>query len=255
MDWKGKVVVVTGAGQGIGKGIARCFAEAGATVLGVDYAFEKVKKTVEEFKAAGYPPAIALKADVTNTEEINQVASTVLSKFGKVDVLVNDVGWSATKDDGGDVPFNESKRELWEKNILENLMSVMVCSRAFINSMIEKKWGRIINISSIAGVNGSQNFADYCAAKGGVIAWTKSVAKEVAKYNITVNAIGPGAIDTPMSDRLPHICEQVISINAVKRLGKPEEIGHMAVFLASDEAAFITGQNIMVDGGFTNGPM
>ncbi len=244
MKLEEKVAIVTGGGRGIGRAIALRLAKEGASVIVAQRTLDEVEKVADEIKALGRR-AMAMKVDVTKSEEVNQMVRTTLDKFGKVDILVNNAG--------GNQPslFHESKEEVWDWVIAVNLKGVLICSRAVIGHMMERRSGRVINIASIAGVTGLTNLADYSAAKGGVIAFTATLAKEVGEYGITVNCVSPSTTESErVLRRLTEEAKKEQSKKtAVGRLGKPEDIANMVAFLASDEASFITGQNYLVCGG------
>jgi NAD(P)-dependent dehydrogenase (short-subunit alcohol dehydrogenase family) len=175
------------------------------------------------------------------------MVKSALDEFGKVDILVNNAGGSPPEKG---VPFCESEEEVWDWAIATNLKGVRNCARAVINHMIERKSGKIVSIASISGVTGTLTKVDYSAAKAGVIGFTKALAKEVAPYGINVNCVSPGPIETPLFlSNTKELQEAAIQAVFLKRAGKPEEIANMVVFLASDEASFIIGQNFIVDGG------
>lgn len=247
MKLSGKVGIVTGSASGIGRGIALEFAKEGANVVVADLNREGAGKVVEEIKALGRE-GLAVKVDVSRSQEVNEMVSAALKRFGQIDILVNNAGGTARERAS---MFYESTEEIWDYVLGINLKGVMNCSRATINHMMERKSGTMINIAAIAGTVGTAGRADYSAAKGGIIAFTKALAKEVASYGVRVVAISPGTIETPMRQHLrKDYLEQVKKhVPMVGRVGTPEDIGHMAAFLASEEGSFITGQNIIVDGG------
>jgi len=245
----GKVAIVTGARRGMGRTHSLLLAQAGAKVVVSDIDLEECEQVVVEIEEAG-GEAIAIKCDVTNKKEIDGMVSTAIKKFGKIDILVNNVGICQFK------PFVDLTDEDWEKTININLRGYYWCAKAVAPEMIKQKFGRIINIASIAagqvGV-GFQGLTHYCASKGGIVAFTEALALELAPYNITVNAIAPGVIDTPMVASVkmdPKTLEAIMARIPLKRMGRPEEISGLVVFLASDEASYITGDMIIVDGGY-----
>jgi len=250
MKLKDKVVIVTGGASGIGRAICLGMANEGADVVVADIATEQANKVVNEVKAIGCK-AIVVKVDITKSQEANQMAKTVLDEFGKIDILVNNAGASEGKKG---VPFCESTEETWDWMIALNLKGVRNCTRAVINHMIDKRSGRIISTASIAGVKGTVPLTAYSTAKAGVIGFTKVLAKEVASYGVYVNSVSPGPIETPLFLSAPkENQERRLRGVHLGRLGKPEEIASMVVFLASDDASYITGQNFIVDGGKTLG--
>lgn len=250
MKLKDKIVVVTGGASGIGEAICKQMTNEGADVVVADIAVEQAEKVVNELKAIGRK-AIAVRVDVTKSEDTNQMAKTVLAEFGKIDILVNNAGGSAQQKG---IPFCESTEEIWDWVIALNLKGVRNCSRAVIEHMMQRRNGKIVSIASISGVVGTPTKVDYSAAKAGVIGFTKALAKEVASYGIYVNSVSPGPIETPLFlSNLEEFRERTLKGIHLGRMGKPEEIASMVVFLASDEASYITGQNFIVDGGRTLG--
>jgi 2-hydroxycyclohexanecarboxyl-CoA dehydrogenase len=245
MNLTEKVAIVTGGANGIGEAICKRMAQEGANVVVADIAIEQAKKLSDKL-ANSYSRSLALKVDVTKSQDANYMLTAVLDEFGKVDILVNNAG-RGSQDKG---VFSESEEDVWDFVIALNLKGVLNCTHAVINHMIERKEGKIVNIASRAGVQGTVGLADYSAAKAGVIGFTKALAKEIAPYGITVNSVSPGPIATSLFLSNPEeFQERIRSGVLLGRLGKPEEIASMAVFLASDEADFITGQNFIVDGG------
>jgi len=190
-----------------------------------------------------------VKVDITSLDEANQMAKTTLDEFGQIDILANIAGGAVPEKIG---PFSQSDKEVWDRIIALNLYGTFNCTRAVINHMIERRSGRIVNVASVAGIVGQANTADYAAAKGGIIAFTKSLAKEVAPYGINVNCVSPAFTGTERVLSMPKefLQKQVKTIH-LGRYGKPEEIANVIVFLASDEASFVTGANYVVDGGIT----
>ena len=221
-------------------------ASQGADVVVADIAVEQAEKVVNEVKAMGRR-AMALRVDVTKSEDANQMIKAVLDKFGEIDILVNNAGGSAPEKG---IPFCESTEETWDWVIALNLKGVRNCTRAVIEPMMQRRSGKIISIASIAGVKGTADRVDYSTAKAGVIGFTKALAKEVASYGIYVNSVSPGPIETPLLlASSPERRESLKQSVYLGRFGKAEEIADMVVFLASDEASFIIGQNFIVDGG------
>ncbi|HAU31588.1 MAG: 3-oxoacyl-(Acyl-carrier-protein) reductase [Desulfotomaculum sp. 46_296] len=244
MVLNGKKAVVTGASRGIGRAIAISLAESGADVL-VNYTndAEAAEKVCSDIKKLGRQ-AIAHRANVADPEQASSMIQFAVKQLGRVDILVNNAG--VTRDN----LVVSLRDEDWDSVLSINLKGAFNCVRAVIRPMLKAKWGRIINISSIIAYTGNVGQANYAASKGGLIAFTKSVAQELGSRKITVNAIAPGYIETDMTQSLPEAFrEKMLSRIALGRLGRPEEIGSAAVFLASDAASYITGQTIIVDGG------
>ena len=239
---KDKVAVVTGASRGIGKAAALALASQGAKVV-VNYArsSDAAEATVKEINLAG-TEAIAVQADVSQSDEVDNLIKTTLDKFGRIDVLVNNAG--ITKD----TLLLRMKPEQWQAVIDLNLTGVFFCTKAVSKTMLKQRSGRIINIASVAGQMGNPGQANYSAAKAGVIGFTKTVAKELANRGITVNAVAPGFIETDMTEDLKS--DDIIKFIPLGRYGKPEEVAGTIRFLAADPAAaYITGQVFNVDGG------
>ncbi len=237
-----QVALVTGASRGIGRAVALALGQAGLKVA-VNYArsvaaAEEVVQAITEAKGE----AIAIGADVSSSEEVDNLLKTTLDKFGRLDVLVNNAGITR------DTLLLRMKLEDWQAVIDLNLTGVFLCTKAAIKPMLKQKSGRIINIASVAAQMGNPGQANYSAAKAGVIGFTKTVAKELASRGITVNAIAPGFIETDMTSGLQ--ADDILKMIPLGRFGKPEEIAGMTRFLAIDPAAaYITGQVFNVDGG------
>lgn len=239
---RGKVAVVTGASRGIGRATALALAAEGANVV-VNYASSKesADQVVAEISAMG-SQAIALSADVSKTEQVDGMIGAIMEKWGQIDVLVNNAGITR------DTLLLRMKLEEWQAVIDLNLTGVFLCTKAVSKIMLKQKSGRIINITSVAGLMGNPGQANYSAAKAGVIGFTKTVAKELAPRGITVNAVAPGFIATDMTADLKS--DEILKFIPLARYGQPEEIAGMIRFLAADPAAaYITGQVMNVDGG------
>ena len=244
-DLKDKVAIVTGAGHGIGREIALSFARNGAVVVITDItdAILEVGKQVEALKSKVLP----IKCDVSDIEQAKDVEEQVLKKFEKTDILVNNAGIYPQK------PFLDMTAEDWSKVLHINLDGVFHCTKAVIPRMIKQKYGKIVNIASIAGaIVGFSNLVHYSASKAAIVGFTKSLALEVSQYGINVNAVAPGPIDVgDLIQASPMIYEQTVKAIPVGRMGRPIDIANLVVFLASDESSFITGQCVVSDGGYT----
>lgn len=245
MRLTGKVALVTGASRGLGKAIALQLAEEGAQVV-VNYAksAEKAGEVVEAIQSAG-GNALAMQADVSNFEEVEKMVDDIYEKFERVDILVNNAGINR------DELLMSMEKEDWDAVINTNLGGLFNCTKAVAKYMMLQKSGRIINISSIAGERGGRGQSNYAASKGGVNAFTRSVAMELAPKKITVNAIAPGVVETEMSSAvIRRAKDQILNSIALKRFGQAEEVAKVVTFLASDDSSYITGEVIRVDGGF-----
>lgn len=246
--FRNKVAIVTGGASGIARATSYILASEGAKVAIADINIDAASKVADEIKAQGYQ-ATAIEVDITNLEEANQLAKTVLDKYGQIDILANIAGGAIPGEIG---PFAQSVKEVWDRIFGLNLYGTLNCCRAVVNHMIERRSGKIVNVASVAGMIGQANTADYAAAKGGIIAFTKSLAKELAPYGINVNCASPGTIGTPRVLSFPEdMKKRIVEAVHLGRLGKPEEVANVLVFLASDEASFVTGANYVVDGGVT----
>jgi 3-oxoacyl-[acyl-carrier protein] reductase len=242
-NFKEKKIIITGAGQGIGKAIAKKFAEFEAFIAVCDINQETAELTKKELEIIG-GRSLAYKVDVSNYQEVNDIVKKIVEDFSGIDILINNAGIVR------DALLIKMSEEDFQKVIDVNLKGTFNFTKAVLPYLLQKRWGRIVNIASIIGEMGNIGQANYAAAKAGIIAFTKSVAKEVASKNITVNAIAPGFIETPMTEKLsPQIKEKYLSLIPLKRFGVPEEVANVCLFLCSDLASYITGQVIRVDGG------
>lgn len=239
---KNKVAIVTGAGQGIGKGITLRLAEENCSIVVSDLIEENAQKVAEEINQTG-KKAIAVKCDVSKKEEVDSMIEKAVTEFGKLDILVNNAGIYPYK------PFEQMTEEDWDKVININLKSVFLTSQASVKVM--KEGAKIVNISSIASIIGFPTLSHYCASKGGVNGFVRALALELASKKINVNAVAPGAINTPGAASSEEQKKQTIAGIPLQRKGEPEDIANTVLFLASDEASYITGQVIVVDGGWT----
>lgn len=245
MTLEGKIAVVTGAGSGIGRATAEALAAAGATVVCADINRETGEETAAALRAAGgradYQPV-----DLTDAASIEAFARDVSAKHGAVDVLVNGAGWGKTH------PFWEGTPELWERVIALNFVGPMRLVKSLLPAMIERGSGKIVNIASDAGRVGSLGETVYAGAKGGLIAFTKSLARETARYNINVNCVCPGPTETPLLFAVPekHL-EAFKKAIPFRRFAKPTEVAAAVVFFASDQSSYVTGQVLSVSGGLT----
>ncbi|MEB2298149.1 3-oxoacyl-[acyl-carrier-protein] reductase [Lysinibacillus xylanilyticus] len=241
---EGKVAVVTGASRGIGRAIALKLANEGAKIV-VNYSgsqakAEEVVATIQENGGE----AIAVQASVSKTEEVTALMDAAVKTFGSLDILVNNAG--ITRDN----LLMRMKEDEWDDVLDTNLKGVFLCTKAVTRQMMKQRAGRIINISSIVGVAGNAGQANYVAAKAGVIGLTKTTAKELASRNILVNAIAPGFIETEMTEQLPEDLKQgMLTQIPLAKLGQPEDIAKAVAFLASDDANYMTGQTLHIDGG------
>jgi 2-hydroxycyclohexanecarboxyl-CoA dehydrogenase len=246
--FRDKVAIVIGGAQGIGQGIARRLASEGATVAIMDIQGEKAQRVAEDIMAKS-GKALGVKMDIADSPEVKRAVKEVEDRLGHIDILINNAGWDKT------APFVQLSEELWDKIIAINLRGPIAVTRAVLDGMIGRKYGRIVNIASDAGRAGSSGESVYSACKGGIIAFTKTLARELVRYNVLVNCICPGPTDTPMLADIarenPRLVEALQNAIPMRRLGKPEELAAAVVFLASDEASYITGQTLSVSGGLT----
>ncbi|OPX25800.1 MAG: 3-oxoacyl-[acyl-carrier-protein] reductase [Candidatus Cloacimonas sp. 4484_140] len=239
----GKVALITGSARGIGKSIARLFSEQGAQVVIADILQEEIDATVHEFTSEGLKAA-GFQCNITSEEEVERFMKDIYQQFGSIDILVNNAGITA------DNLIIRMKKNDWDKVLNVNLTGTFICTQKAAKFMMKQRHGKIVNVSSIIGFVGNAGQANYAATKGGIIAFTKSVAKELASRNINVNAVAPGFIQTAMTDTLPEEIQQKYLENIpMKRFGTPEDVGKLVLFLSSEDADYITGQTIIIDGG------
>lgn len=245
MDLSNKVAVVTGSARGIGKAIALKLAEVGVDVVVNDIpaAAEILEATANEIRALKRK-ALAITADVSSSADVNKFIETAVAQMGRIDILVNNAG--VTRDQ----LIMRMTDEEWDTVLNIDLKSAFLCSRAVIRYMMKQRWGRIINIASVVGLGGNAGQANYAAAKAGIIGLTKSIAKEVGSRNITANAIAPGFIETKMTETLDEKQRQILVQRIpLQSIGTPRDVAEAVAFLASEEARYITGQVLGVDGG------
>ncbi len=237
-----KIAIVTGAGQGIGKAIAEKLAAEGATVVVSDLDEATARDT-----AAALAGAVAIRVDVTDRQNVQAMTDRVKQQFGRVDILVNNAGWDKAS------PFADSDPADWDRAIAVNLYGVLHTCKAVLPMMTEQGCGAVVNLGSDAGRVGSSGEAVYSAAKGGVIAFTKSLARELARHQIRVNCVCPGPTDTALfaSFAGPGLRDALTKAIPFRRLGHPADVANVVAFLASDEASFVTGQTVSVSGGLT----
>lgn len=248
---QGKSVIITGGARGVGRALAQAFAAAGADVVIGDLREAEAAATAKEIAAQTSRRVIAVGADVTRLEDARKLRDAAIAQLGKIDVLVNNAGWDRL------TTFLKTTPELWDRVIGINYRGVIHTCYEVLPHMAERKQGCIVNISSDSARVGAMGEAVYAGAKAAVVAFSKTLAREHARDNVRVNVICPGLIDTPLLDEIKDdefggkVIGAVVNAIPLKRLGRPEEIAPLAVFLASDEAAYITGQVTSVDGGLT----
>jgi 2-hydroxycyclohexanecarboxyl-CoA dehydrogenase len=240
---EGKIAVVTGAGQGIGRGIATKLAAEGATVVVTDINADTAKETAATIGGEG------IRTDVTSRESVEAMVEQVMRQFGRIDVLVNNAGWDRSG------PFVDSDPADWDRVIAINLYGVLHTSKAVLPIMATQGAGSVVNLASDAGRVGSSGEAVYSAAKGGVIAFTKATAREMARHQVNANCVCPGPTDTALFAAMggdnPKLREALTKAIPFRRLAQPEDLANVVAFLASDEAAYVTGQTVSVSGGLT----
>lgn len=240
---KDKVAIITGGARGIGREIALTFAQEGANICICDVNEQILEKATKELKATGRQ-AIGLKVDVTDFSQVEGMVQKVLDKFAKIDILINNAG--ITRDN----LLLRMKEEEWDVVLNVNLKGTFNCTKAVSKIMIKQRNGKIVNIASIIGLIGNAGQANYAASKGGIISFTKSVAKEFASRNINVNVIAPGFIKTDMTAKLPQdLQESILKTIPLNRFGEPSDVANLALFLVSENSSYMTGHVIQVDGG------
>lgn len=239
-----EVAIVTGGTKGIGRAICLLFAEQGAKVVAN---FSKDVSAAENLKKEAESRGFSIglfKADVTQFDQVKEMVEETFAQYGKIDILVNNVG--LVRDNFLMLMSDED----WESLLRANLTSLFYCCKIVIRRMIPQRKGKIINISSISGIMGTPGQVNYAATKGGMISFTKSLARELGSFNIHVNAVAPGLIESEVASKMPkEKVEAIIKSSSLGRMGKPEEVARAVLFLASDHSDYITGQTIVVDGG------
>ena len=247
MSLSGRVAFITGASQGIGRACALKLAAKGACIAAAARNQEKLNELVREIEASG-GQAAAFALDVTDEEQIKSAIKTVIAQFGKIDILVNNAGITR------DQLILRMKRADWDAVLQTNLTAAYLCTQAVTGAMLKQRWGRIINITSVFGQMGQAGQANYAASKAGLIGLTMAVARELGSRNITCNAVAPGFIETAMTDGLGEDFKQdAIKQIPLGRVGTADDVAHAVAFLASDEASYITGHALNVNGGMLMG--
>jgi 3-oxoacyl-[acyl-carrier protein] reductase len=245
MNLNGKIALVTGSGRGIGLAIVQKLSELGATVVINDVA-DAAGQSAIEIRDKG-KPAMFAKGNVSSSSEVNQMMENIVAAYGRIDILVNNAG--ITRDS---LTMRMSDED-WDAVLNVNLKSVFLCTRAALKYMVKQRYGRIVNISSISGIVGNPGQVNYCAAKAGMLGLTRTVAKEMASRQITVNAVAPGFIETDMTARLPDKLKQEFAGRIPAGVfGTARDVAEAVAFFASDEAKYITGQVLCVDGGMVS---
>jgi 3-oxoacyl-[acyl-carrier protein] reductase len=250
MKLKDKVVLITGGGSGLGREMGLTFAREGAKIGVNDIKPESAQNVVTEIERAG-GTARPFVADVSSSAAVKKMFAEFIAAFGTIDILINNAGIGRTRESSEVIPTHEKSDEDWHKMLATHLDSTFFCTREALKVMIPKHSGRIVNLGSIAGTTGLAFASDYCAAKGGIISFTKSVAREVVALGILVNCIAPGFIETPMTAPIEgEMRKQIEAITPIGRFGVPSDIAAAALYLASEDSKFMVGQVISPNGGY-----
>ena len=252
MRLQGKVSIITGAGSGLGKGIALVFAREGSKVVVAEIQEESGQAVSRQIKAEG-GEALFLRTDITRASEVEKMVEGTLKAYGRIDVLVNNAGINPSR-----TPVHETSEEAWDQTLAVNLKGAFLCSKYVLPAMIKQGGGSIIHVASVVGGMGCSDRAAYSASKGGMIALARNMAVDYAHYNIRVNSLSPGFVETDltriyfnkMRETEPQKLERIIGHHPMGRLGRPEDEAYAALFLASDESPWVTGLDMAVDGGF-----
>jgi len=243
LELTGKVALVTGAAQGIGKVVALLFAQNGADLVISDINLQKAEETAKEIESIGRK-AMAIKVDVANFDDVNRMTHAVIERFGHIDILINNAGITRDK------LILRMTEEDWDAVLNINLKGTFNCTKAVVRHMAKQRSGKIVNIASVVGEMGNAGQANYAASKAGVIGFTKTIAREFAQRGINVNAIAPGYIQTPMTDALPEkVKEELKRLIPMERLGQPEDVARAVLFFVSEASSYITGLVLNVNGG------
>lgn len=244
MTFEGKVAIVTGGARGIGRAICETLAVKGAQIVVSDLNLDQAQTTANEISEKFGNKSIALKVNVADTENAREMVDAAITQFGRIDILVNNAGITR------DTLIMRMDEKDWDLVLDINLKGAFNCSKAVVRSMLKQRYGRIVNISSVSGLAGQAGQTNYSSSKAGLIGFTKALAREVASRGITVNAVAPGFIPTALTVDLPaDLKEAILKSTPMGRMGTPEEVAQAVAFFASDEASYITGQVLSVDGG------